>query len=185
MLHQPGEAFEQTVLQVVVAQIVQRYRQLLIVGIAEIVVQMDVGLLFGGNHLAHQRYGGILLPAVAPLALRLYRHLVQFPVVRLQADGDLSRSGRTYVDDLRLIAHRAEGESPAIVACNAKLTVTIAFGSNMIALVHHTGVGHGATVTGIDHFTNNLRQHLSQCQEKREKKNCISLQNQSISSSAS
>ena len=159
LLAQPGVALEDALLERLRLQVVQAEAYLLVVLVAVVVVALQVGLLLVGDHLAHQLHGGVVLAAVARFLLRLDGHLAECAVVGGQADGHLRRGLRTHVDHLLAIAHRADGQSPAVVTVDAEAALTVGDGRHAVSFVLDGGVGHGAAVAGVEHHAGYLCQH--------------------------
>ena len=146
MLLQPGCTAVGLLQQALGGDVVGSQGQLLVLVVAVEVVVGQVGELLGLDDLPHQLHSGVVLSAVLAF-LGIDGHLLQRQLVGAQGDVQLAALLLGDGELLRLVAHGAEGESPALMAVDAELAVDVADDCHAVPLVDDTGVWH--TLAGL------------------------------------
>ena len=132
-VYQPRGALEDALLHVGGGDVVESEGDLLVPVVLVVVVVLEVGALLGGDDAAHELHGGVVLAAVLALA-GADGHLVQTLGLCLELDGEVGGL-LVYADGLRHVAHRTDGEAPAVVPLDGELAHAVARHRHVVASV--------------------------------------------------
>ena len=132
-VHQPRRAFEEPLLQVAVADVVETEGYLLVFVELVVGVVIEMGALLGCDDTTHELHGRVVLAAVFASAC-LDHYLVYLARLRFQLDGQLLGGGVDGDGD-RSVAYRTECQCPALVAFDAELAIGIARHRLVLSLV--------------------------------------------------
>ena len=155
---------EESLLQLLRLQVVQREGYLVVLVILVVVVHAQVGLLFGRHHALHQLYGRVVLTAVVTGA-HLDHHLADGLVVGLQLNIQLALGLRADGHDARLVAHGRERHVPALVARYGVAAVEVGNGRHVVTLIDHAGIGNAVARLSIG---NDARQLLAMSTQRQQ-----------------
>ena len=153
-------------LQRVGSDVIGSQRNLLILVIMIIIIQIEVGTLFRCHHLTHQLYRRIILTRVF-LFLWLNDDLLQHLVGRPHAYVQFAGLGR-HREHLSIITHHRESQSgPSRSIFNGILTVDISNGTYTLTVVIHIKIRNRLARISINYHTMDLSRHTS-CHQKQQ-----------------
>ena len=143
---------------------------LVLVVLVEVAV-VEVGALLGGNDFLHQFHRRVVLAAVLA-ALGPHGHFLQCARVGLQAYVEPRLCLRPYGHGLRLVAHGAERELPAVVPLYCVMSAEIRGHGDVMAAVYNAGVRYAVARRVVDYVSCNLRIQGQRHQHQHQKQVC-------------
>ena len=135
--------------------VVDGHGELLVFGIAQIIVVLEVGAFFGGDDSLHQFHGRVVLSGVVG-TFRLHDDFRELTCVGFQLHVEHLRCRCVDGDRLRLIAHSGKGKLPAIVSLDGVFTHGVAAYRDVMAAVGGAGVEDCVALLGVDDHTTEL-----------------------------